>query len=52
MSNSDVPVCPSKTASVVGLNVIVPTVVVLQGLETSMVMETSVGLNTVVAPWP
>ena len=52
--NSAVAVEPSITEMEVGLKVIPVMVVVLHGLETSIVIETSVGEKLVVepCPWP
>ena len=50
MTNSLVAVVPTASVIEDGSKVIPPTVVVLQGLETSMVIEVAVGVNTVVAP--
>ena len=50
--NSEVAVEPSVTEIELGLKVIEPNEVVLQGLVTSIVMVTSLGENEVVAPCP
>ena len=50
--NSAVAVAPSATVIEVGLKVIPVIVVVLQGLETSIVIETSLGVKLVVEPCP
>ena len=50
IANSAVAVAPSTTVIDVGLKVIPVIVVVLHGLETSIVIETSAGEKLVVAP--
>ena len=52
IENSEVAVDPSVTVIDDGLNVMAPTEVVLHGFVTSIVIETSLGLNEVVAPCP
>ena len=48
--NSAVAVDPSVTVIVVGLNVIAVTVAAKHGFDTSIVIETALGVNEVVEP--